>query len=85
MPFHAHTLKSMLPAALLAVCGTTAIADTAYLRPNDQVLCCGDSITAPNTYQKYVSEVLKALYPDNTIELINLGSGGKSADFGVSP
>lgn len=74
----------VLATALLAIGGTLEAADTAYLRPNDRVLCCGDSITAPGTYQKYVHEVVQALYPDSTIALINLGSGGKSAEFGVS-
>ncbi len=74
----------MIQATLISVACSGMSADTSYLRPDDQVLTCGDSITAPGTYQKYVSEVLKALYPDNTISMINLGSGGKSAEFGVS-
>ena len=84
MFFHPHNWNFLLATALLAIGSTLKAADTAYLRPDDQVLCCGDSITAPGTYQKYVHEVLQALYPDNTIALINLGSGGKSAEFGVS-
>lgn len=82
--FHSRIRNSLLATALLAITGPLAAADTAYLRPDDQVLCCGDSITAPGTYQKYVHEVLLALYPDNAITLINLGSGGKRADFGVA-
>lgn len=68
---------------LSAACGGVS-AENAYLRPDDQLLTCGDSITSPGTYQAYMSEVLKALYPDNSIAMINLGSGGQGAPFGVA-
>jgi len=83
MIFLPRHFKCLVAAALCVAAGTVLAADTAYLRSDDQVLCCGDSITAPGTYQKYVQEVLQALYPGNTIALINLGSGGKSAEFGA--
>lgn len=75
--------KLLLQAALLsAFCGEVT-AGNAYLHPNDRVLCAGDSITAPGTFQKYVEEKLALLYPEANITFVNLGSGGKGAEFGV--
>lgn len=77
--------KFLVNAALIfVVCTGKTEAGNAYLRPDDRILCAGDSITAPGTYQKYIEEILRVLYPGVNITLVNLGSGGKGADFGVN-
>jgi len=76
--------KILAQAILLSAVCNSVIAGNAYLRPNDRVLCAGDSITAPGTYENYVQETLRILYPEANVTFVNLGSGGKGADFGVN-
>ena len=77
-------LKKMLLFLSCAIFCTISMAQTCYLQKNDQVYCIGDSITAANAYDQYIQQVLQTIYPDAGITVINKGSGGARADFGVS-
>lgn len=50
-----------------------------YLRSDDQIVNVGDSITAQGGYQAYMEAILKTVYPQNNIRLVNLGRGGSDA------
>ena len=76
-------LRCLIQSVFLASCCHSAVAGNAYLRPTDRVLCSGDSITAPGTFETYVQDTLRCIYPEGGVTLINLGSGGKGAEFGV--
>ena len=72
-----------MQSTLLSAACSSVIAGNAYLHPDDRVLCTGDSITAPGTYQTYVKETLRLIYPETNITFLNLGSGGKGAEYGA--
>ncbi len=76
--------KKMLLFFTCAIFCTISMAQTSYLQKNDQVYCIGDSITAAAAYDQYIQQVLQTIYPDAGITVINKGSGGARADFGVS-
>jgi lysophospholipase L1-like esterase len=77
-------LKKMILFFTCAMLSTTSMAQSSYLQKNDQVYSIGDSITAANAYDQYIQQVLQTIYPDAGITVINKGSGGARADFGVS-
>lgn len=84
MIFQRSAWKLLMQAALLTVCCHATMAQNAYLRPDDRIICSGDSITSPGTFEKYVQDTLHVLYPDAGITLINVGSGGADAASGWS-
>ncbi len=77
-------IKKIIFLFIGAIFCTISMAQTSYLQKNDQVYCIGDSITAANAYDQYIQQVLQTIYPDGGITVINKGSGGARADFGVS-
>jgi len=81
-----------LPLGLLtfAICGVFAApasevrAETSYLKPGDEIAMVGDSVLASGVSMECMQRVIDTLYPDAGIKVLNYGSGGKSADSGIT-
>lgn len=71
-------LLSLLLSAAAAHSSTPPLLDGVY-----RIVCMGDSITAANDpghgYVSVLRTKLRALYPDNNFEVINVGIGGQKA------
>lgn len=77
MKEHISSLVSIL--SVLSTASVSA-AETAYLRPNDVIVCVGDSVTHAGVYDGFLQAMLDRLYPGAGIRIVNRGEGGKSAD-----
>jgi len=67
---------------LMPVCA--AGAQTSYLKANDEIAMVGDSVLASGVSMEMMQQVIDTVYPGAGIKVLNYGSGGKSADSGVT-
>jgi len=60
-----------------------AASEHAFLKTDDRIVVVGDSISARGVYCEQIDRILRALYPDNKISIVNLSVGGQRAQGGV--
>lgn len=80
--------RCLLPAFVVcAICLLpvyAAAAQTSYLKANDEIAMVGDSVLSSGVSMELMQQVIDTVYPDAGIKVLNYGSGGKSANSGIT-